>query len=178
MKKLFILALVCLILSSCAKDVLPTEVERFSSYSSIEPERGFAKLIHVNGRYYYEVGESKYGVRCGMMDGKVIADQTPKDPYGIPKGDNEANFGMAKPEYGYQRGVSRAELELLDDDGWYTYKAIPGNINVERFKYVYTLGKDEKWLIFSGLWFDYEQIKSSLENREAGETKSFAFVKI
>ena len=178
MKKLTVLLLFCLILSSCTTNVAPIEEGKFSTYSSIEPERGFAKIIRVEGKYYYEAGESKYGVRCGMMDGKVIADPSPKNPYEVPKNDNETNFGMTKSEYGYQRGFADDELELLDDDGWYTYKAIPGNINVEWFKYVYTLGKDEKWLIFSSLWFDYEQIKSSLENREAGETKSFAFVKI
>ena len=112
------------------------------------------------------------------MDGKVIADPSPKNPYEVPKNDNETNFGMAKLEYGYQRGFADGELELLYDDGWYTYKAIPENINIERFNFVYTLGEEEKWLIFSSLWFNYEEIKPNLINREFGETKSLAFLKI
>lgn len=178
MRRLLLAIMICLLLSSCRAEWGTENCEALFYSVTPKSEIGVAKIIRVKGVYYYEMSESNLGPRCGVMDGRISSDPAPQFLYELPKGDNEANFGAFEQEYGYQLGAERDELELLDDGTWWTYKAIPTELNAEKFDFVYTLGDDDTWLIFSDSWLRFEQIKSTLENANQGVTKGFSFVKI
>lgn len=72
-------------------------------------------LVKVNGRLYYDSGETGDALRCSVMDGEI---RTSVDESRVPGENDESNFGSG---FSYQYGINDT-LEVEIDGKMHIFK--------------------------------------------------------
>ena len=131
---LMILVCAALFFTACDKRIpSPGGSGPFHPASAEQPARDSAQkarvdripMVMVDGALYYDTGrESKEGLRCGVMDGKITSSV---DAAEIPKDNDQSNFGSG---YEYQYATEDS-LIINIDARWFVFEKRSGDGSVQ-----------------------------------------------